>query len=214
MRRHGEHVTPVERPRAHRQHQRELDDGRHEGHQRHARDVLDAEPAALQHAGQAAGLALEMEAQGQAVHVLEGGERQAAHGVHGDLGEHALAHLHEQRHGDAGEAVEHDRRRRSAEQPGQRLGDGHGAAGRRDQRVGRPLEGEGHGDRDELGRQHQQQRDDDRALQIRPVGRPHVGCKALQHAQLLGTGAQPRGPCPSRRRQPWPQGSVVACARL
>ena len=59
--------------------------------------------AALQHARQPAGLALQVEAQRQAVHVLEGVERQLAHGVHGDLGEHALAHLHQQRHGDARE---------------------------------------------------------------------------------------------------------------
>ena len=43
--------------------------------------------AALEHAGQAAGLALEVEAQRQAVHVLEGLERELAHGVHRDLGE-------------------------------------------------------------------------------------------------------------------------------
>jgi hypothetical protein len=38
----------------------------------------------------------------------------------------------------------------------ERLLGGNGAAGGRHQRVRRPLEGEGHGDRDELGRQHQE----------------------------------------------------------
>ena len=52
--------------------------------------------AALEHAGEAAGLALQVEAQREAVHVLEGVERQLAHGMQGDLGEHALAHLHQQ----------------------------------------------------------------------------------------------------------------------
>ena len=46
---------------------------------------------ALQDARQAAGLALEMEAQRQQVHVLEGEHRQPAHGVHRDFGENAVA---------------------------------------------------------------------------------------------------------------------------
>jgi hypothetical protein len=58
--------------------------------------------APLQHAGQPAGLALQVEAQGQPVHVLEGLQRELAHRVHGDLGEEAVAHLGEHRHQDAG----------------------------------------------------------------------------------------------------------------
>ena len=178
-------VAPVERVEQHGQHQRELDDGRHEGHQRHARDVLDAEPAALQHAREPAGLALQVKAQREAMHVLEGGERELAHRMHGDPGEHALAHLHQQRHGHAGEAVEQGGQHRRADQPRERLRGGNGAAGGRHQRVRRPLEGEGHGDRDELGRQHQHEREDDGGLQVGPIRRPDVGRKRPQHAKLV-----------------------------
>ena len=54
--------------------------------------------AALEHAGEAAGLALEVEAQRQAVHVLEGLQRELAHRMHRDLGEQAVADLGQQRH--------------------------------------------------------------------------------------------------------------------
>ena len=49
--------------------------------------------AALEHAGKPAGLALEMEAQRQLVHVLEGEDREPPHRVHRHLGEHAVAQL-------------------------------------------------------------------------------------------------------------------------
>ena len=192
-RQHGDDVAPVELPGAHRQHQHELDDGRHERHQHHARDVLDAEPAALQHAREAAGLALQVKAQRELVHMLEGAQRQLAHGVHGDLGEHALAHLHQQRHGDADSAVEHDRQHRRAREPRQCRAAGQVAAGGRDQRVRRPLERERHGDRDELRRQHERERKHDGGLQVRPVGRPDVGGQAFQHTPLLGRQLEARG---------------------
>ena len=50
----------------------ELDDGRRRVEDDHAHDGLDAVAAALEHARQAAGLALEMKAQRQLVHVHEG----------------------------------------------------------------------------------------------------------------------------------------------
>jgi hypothetical protein len=52
--------------------QRELDDGRHELHDHHAHDGLDGIAAALEDPCQAAGLALEVKAQRELVHVLEG----------------------------------------------------------------------------------------------------------------------------------------------
>ena len=69
-----------------------------------ARSSTRAEPA---------GLALEMKAQRQHVHVLERDDREPAHRVHRHLGEHAVAHLREQRHDDARDAVgkRHDDRR-------------------------------------------------------------------------------------------------------
>ena len=55
-------------------------------------------------------------------------------------------------------AVEQGGQHRRADQPRERLLGRNGAAGGRHQRVRRPLEGERHGDGDELGHQHQHQR--------------------------------------------------------
>ena len=62
---------------------------------------------ALEHAGEAAGLALEVEAQRQAMHVREGLERELPDGVHRDLGEEPVANLAQHRHRDPRQAVEH-----------------------------------------------------------------------------------------------------------
>ena len=66
--------------------------------QDHAHDGLDGVPAALEHARQPAGLALEMKAQRQEMHMLEGEHRQPPHRVHRHFGENAVAPLREQRH--------------------------------------------------------------------------------------------------------------------
>jgi hypothetical protein len=55
--------STTELPQQHAHHQRDLDDGRDQLQDHHPHDLLDAEPAALQHPRQAAGLALEMKAQ-------------------------------------------------------------------------------------------------------------------------------------------------------
>src|SRR5262249_34854111 len=57
------YVSPVELIEQHDENERQLDDRRHELHDHHAHDRLDGIASALEHAGQAAGLALEMEAQ-------------------------------------------------------------------------------------------------------------------------------------------------------
>ena len=67
-----DHVTPVEMTQQHGDDQHQFDDGRRELQQHHAHDGFDGVAAALQHARQPAGLALEMKAQRQQVHVLEG----------------------------------------------------------------------------------------------------------------------------------------------
>ena len=67
-------VAPVEMQPEHRDDERELDDGRDDRHHGEARQFLDAVATALEHARQPAGLALEMEAQRQAMHVLEGAQ--------------------------------------------------------------------------------------------------------------------------------------------
>jgi len=59
----GEHIAPVELPQQHGHQQGNLDDGRRQLQDHHPHDDFDAGPAALQHARQSAGLALEMKAQ-------------------------------------------------------------------------------------------------------------------------------------------------------
>ena len=61
--------------------------------------------AALQHPRQAAGLALQMEAQRQFVHVDEGEIGELAHRMHRHLGEDAVAPLRQHRHQHAHDAV-------------------------------------------------------------------------------------------------------------
>jgi len=81
--------------------QRNLDDGWGQLQDHHAHDGFDGVAAALQDAREATGLALEMKAQGQVMHVHESERREPAHRVHRHLGEHAVARLLEQRHQDA-----------------------------------------------------------------------------------------------------------------
>ena len=73
-----------------------------------AQHVLDAVGAALDGAGQAAGLAVEMEAQAEAVHVLEGLQRDAADGALLDGGEDGVAQFAEAGGGEAEQAVGDD----------------------------------------------------------------------------------------------------------
>ena len=71
----------------------------------HPHDHLDAGAAALQHARQPAGLALEMKAQRQLVHVDEGDVGELAHRMHRDAGENAVAPLRQYRHQHAHRAI-------------------------------------------------------------------------------------------------------------
>ncbi len=77
-----EHVAPVELPQQHGHQQRDLDDGRDQLQDHHPHNDLDAEAAALQHARQAAGLALQVKAQRQFMHVHESEVGELAHRVH------------------------------------------------------------------------------------------------------------------------------------
>ena len=81
-------------------------------------DALDAAAAALEHARQAAGLALQVEAQREPVHVLEHFEREAAYGVHRHGREHRVAPLRQQRHQDARQAVDQHKSDRRGGQRG------------------------------------------------------------------------------------------------
>ena len=120
---------------------------------------------------QATGLALEMEAQRQLVHVIEGHDGETAHRVHRHLGEQAVAQLRQQRHQNAHAAVRHrhdDGNRRHPGQPG--------AARHRlaSESIGRPFEGERHRYGGELGGEQHHHRPYHPHLQVVAVGRPDV----------------------------------------
>ena len=114
-----DHIAPVEVEQQHPDDQHHFDDGRQQLQQHHAHDGLDGVAAALEHARQPAGLALEMKAQREQMHVLEGEHRQPPHRVHRDLGENAVAplrqHAHEDAHAAIGERHQHRRRQRPGE---------------------------------------------------------------------------------------------------
>ena len=111
-------VAPVEREQQRADDQRELDDGRHRDQHRGADDRLDGVAAALEHAGQAAGLALQVKTQRQAVQVDEDLDRQPAHRIHRHGGEQRVAPLLGQRHHDAQDAVEDGQRDRAEKSAG------------------------------------------------------------------------------------------------
>jgi hypothetical protein len=81
---------------------------------------LDAAHAALDVAGHAAGLALQVEAQRQRMQVLEGLQRDGAGGALGGLGEHQLAQFGEQRRRQPQQAVAHQQRHRHHQHGGGR----------------------------------------------------------------------------------------------
>ena len=138
-----------------------------------------------------AGLALEMKAQRQLVHVLEGEDRQPPHRVHRDFGEHAVAELRQQRHQDAHDAIgerHSDRRGKDPEQP--RVGRNRCAA-LPGQRIDRPFEGERHRDGRELGAEQQHRRPHHAPLQV--GAGPTARCRAKA--------AQPFATTPRRRRK-------------
>ena len=168
-------VAPVELIEQHDQDQRKLDDRRHQLHDHHAHDRLDGVAPALEHARQAAGLALEMKAQRELVHVLEGAVGEPPYRVHGDLGEDAVAHLGEHRHQDARPAIGNGHEDWGRERPNEPCRRRDRRAPLAGQRVGSPLEGEGHGDGGELGGEQQQHRHGDAKLEVAAVRRPDVG---------------------------------------
>ena len=91
-------IAPVELVEHHTQDQGELHDGGNAREHAQTHDLLDGGASALQHARQAAGLALQMEAQRQAMQMDEDLVRQAPHGVHGDSCEERVAALREELH--------------------------------------------------------------------------------------------------------------------
>ena len=130
---------------------------------------------ALEHARQAAGLALEMEAQRELVHVLEGPVGEPAHRVHRHLGEDAVAHLGEHRHQDAHAAIgdrHQDRRREHPDQPG---GGATGALPSPASASVAHLKVNGTAMVASLAASRSTIASTTRSLQVAPVGRPDIG---------------------------------------
>ena len=98
-------IAPVERDQQRRDDQHEFERGRRGGEHRGADDRLDRGAPALENARQAAGLALEMEAQRKLMQVDEDLDREAADRVHRHRGEQGVAALLGKRHQDAQDAV-------------------------------------------------------------------------------------------------------------
>ena len=170
-----QHVAPVELPQQHGHQQRDLDDGRDQLQDHHPHDDLDAGAAALQHARQSAGLALQMKAQRQFMHVDEGEVSELAHRMHRHARKNAVAPLRQHRHQHAHGAVacgHHQRRGDQPQRPVRRL---HRRAVGAGQRVDRPFEGERHRQRRELGDQQQHHRPDHAHLQIGAIAGPDIG---------------------------------------
>jgi hypothetical protein len=123
----------------------------------------------LDDAAQPAGAAGEVEAQRELVQVLEGFERELAHGVLADRGEEYVAQLLEAGIDDVAEAISDDQH--------QRDGDAHdeGVVGRGTiERVDDALVGEGDERGRHLGDQQRADGEDNPELEVGPILRPHV----------------------------------------
>ncbi len=140
----------------------------------HPHDDLDAEPAALQHARQAAGLALQMKAQRQLMHVDEGEISELAHRVHRHPGEDSVAPLGQHRHQHAHAAVADGHDQGRCDQPHRPVRRLHRRGIRAGQRVDRPFERERHRQRRQLGDQQQHHRPDHAHLEIGAIAGPDV----------------------------------------
>ena len=158
----------------HRDDEGEFDDRRNDRHHGEARQFLDAVSPSFEHAREASGLALEVKAQRQAVHMLEGPPGEAAHGMQGDAREEPFAHLRQHHHENAHEPVEKGERERPSERDAEDdVGHARAFRGARE-RIGRPFEGERHRDGDELGDDRQAERSDDTQLEVEPVRWPEI----------------------------------------
>ena len=176
-------VAPIEVEQQHGDDQDQFDDGRRQLQQHHAHDGLDGVAAAFENAGEPAGLALEMKAQRQQMHVLEGEHRQPPHRVHRHLGENAVAQLRQRRHQDAHAAIGQRHHHRRRQRPGDDVVGPERRGAVAGQRIGRPFEGERHRDGGELGGEQQHGREDHAVLQVAPVGRPDIGPQMGERAQ-------------------------------
>jgi hypothetical protein len=154
------------------QHQRQLDDGRHDAVERHRDQRMHAARAAFDVARHAAGLPLEVEAQRQRMQVAEHLQRDAARRALSRLGEDQLAQLAEQRGRKAQQPVGHQERDRHHQQRLRHVGLGrHG--------VDQVLEQHRHADVRDLGAHHEGKR-----RHHAPLVAPQVGEQAPQRGPV------------------------------
>ena len=107
--------------------------------------------------------------------MLEGEHCQAAHRMHRHLREDAIARLGQERHQNARAAIGDGQRKRRGEHPNDpRALAGRRRAGGPGERVGRPFEGERHGDGRELRQHEQDERDHHASLEIAAIRRPDI----------------------------------------
>ncbi len=162
-----------------------------------------------------------MKAQRQVVDMDECPGGKPAHRMLADTGKQRIAELVEADHQNAADGIgdnQHDRRQHKYRQESR-------AAAGAGQRVGDPFVGIGHQNGDNLGSDQRQKGNQHPALQIRSVGRPHIGPQigdGLQRAAAISGDARRRGggiggrlggrvsarhlrPFPARRRARWRQ---------
>ena len=134
----------------------------------HADDQFDGCPPALHHAAEAAGLALQMEAQRESVQMLERLVGKAANGVLPDPREQHVADLRQHHHHHAPAAIGHDHHDRHQSERGL-----DGGSIRRREPIDGMLIGKRRDHRDQL-RQHQDHAGQHHAAaQVRPILRPY-----------------------------------------
>ena len=155
--------------------QRDLEHRRHEAEKEIVEQEFGAADAALDRARQAAGLALEMEAQRQQMQVLEGRERESAHRALADLGEDRIAQFGEALRPDARDAIGDDEHHRHADQ--------RHLAGR--ERIDRVLVEHRHINGAGLRDDQQTDGDDDADAQLEGVARPEIGQQLGDSLQLF-----------------------------
>ncbi len=154
--------------------EQDLEQRRNDVEQHEREQELDAADAALDRPRHAAGLALEMEAQRQAVEMAEGVEPDHAHGMLLDLGEDRIAQLARGLRHDPCDAVGDDQHHRHGDD-----------LLRGAERVdGLPVE-QRHADIDEFRDDEARHRQDDTGPELDRFARPDIGKELAEAAQLL-----------------------------
>ena len=167
-------------------HEGELEQGRKDAEQHRAEHEADGLDAAIDGARQLARAALEVVAQRHLEQMLEDRERDFSAGALGDLGEHRIARLGEQRGAEPGAAVGEQCCERQHEE----------AALGQAQIVDDRLVEERDRDVDQLGQQQEDEGEDDPHTQLArilgPKMRQQLGDRALEPGRARGSGHRQR----------------------